>query len=55
MEKKQSSLIFTLVLLYAAVTIILSLGFGIDIAGWWAVPLYNGIAAVVQGIFGLFH
>lgn len=55
MKKEQSSLVFKLVLLYAALTFILGLGFGIDIAGWWAKPVYEGISAVIHGITGLFH
>lgn len=53
-EKKQSSLIFKLVLLYAALTVIFGLGFGIDIAGWWALPLYKGLASVIHALPGLF-
>jgi hypothetical protein len=55
MKDKQSSLVFQLVLLYAALTVILGLGFGIDIAGWWAVPVYEGLSAVVNGFLSLFH
>lgn len=55
MKDNQSSLVFKLVLLYAALSIILGLGFGIDIAGWWAVPVYEGVSAVINGITGLFH
>lgn len=55
MQGKQSSLVFILVLLYAALTIILGLGFGIDIASWWAVPIYEGLSSVVRGIINLFH
>jgi hypothetical protein len=55
MNKKQSSLIFQLVLLYGALTIILALGFGIDIAGWWARPVYRGIATVIHALIGLFN
>jgi hypothetical protein len=55
MKDKQSSLVFKLVLLYAALSIILGLGFGIDIAGWWADPVYAGLSAVINGILGLFH
>jgi hypothetical protein len=53
MKKQQSSLIFQLLLLYAALSIILGVGFGIDIAGWWAIPLYNGLSALVKGFFAL--
>jgi hypothetical protein len=55
MEAKQSSLVFKLVLLYAALTVILGLAFGIDIAGWWANPVYNGLSAVINGLLTLFH
>jgi hypothetical protein len=55
MKDNQSSLVFKLVLLYSALSIILGLGFGIDIAGWWAVPVYDGLSVVVNGITGLFH
>lgn len=55
MKDKQSSLAFKLVLLYAALSIILDLGFGIDIVGWWAIPVYEGLAAVINGIAGWFH
>jgi hypothetical protein len=54
-DKNQSSFIFKLVLLYAALTIILGLGFGIDIAGWWALPAYEGLSTAVQGVLGLFR
>ena len=55
MKDNQSSLVFKLVLLYAALTVILGLGFGIDIAGWWAIPVYNGLSAIIHGLTGLFH
>lgn len=55
MKDNQSSLLFKLVLLYAALTVILGLGFNIDIAGWWAVPAYEGLTSVVRGFFGLFR
>ena len=55
MKDKQTPLIFMLVLLYAALTAILGLGFGIDIAGWWAVPAYDGLSAVINGFLSLFH
>lgn len=55
MKDKQSSLVFQLVLLYAALTVILGLGFGIDIAGWWAVPAYDGLSAAVHAVIGLFR
>lgn len=55
MKDKESSLAFKLVLLYAALTVILGLGFGIDIAGWWAVPLYNGLSEALHSLFALFH
>jgi len=52
MKDNQSSLVFKLVLLYAALSIILGLGFGIDIAGWWAIPVYEGLSAFINGIIG---
>lgn len=52
MKDNQSSLAFKLVLLYAALTVILGLGFGIDIAGWWAIPVYHGLSSVIHGIIG---
>jgi hypothetical protein len=55
MKDHQSSLVFRLVLLYAAVSIILGFGFGIDIAGWWALPVYNGISTVIHAFTGLFR
>lgn len=55
MKDKESSLIFKLVLLYAALTVILGLGFDIDIAGWWAEPVYAVLSAVVNGFLGLFR
>lgn len=55
MKDKQSSLVFKLVLLYAALTVILGLGFGIDIAGWWAIPAYDGLSATVHAFLGLFR
>lgn len=55
MKDAQSSLVFKLVLLYAALFVILRLGFGIDIAGWWAIPIYNGLSDVVHGIIGIFR
>lgn len=55
MKDHQSSLVFQLVLLYAALSIILALGFGIDIAGWWAIPIYDGLSAVIHAIIGLFR
>lgn len=55
MKNNQSSLIFQLILLYAALSVVLGLGFGIDIAGWWARSVYEGISAVINGIMGLFH
>ena len=55
MTDKQSSLVFKLVLLYAVLTAILGLGFGVDIAGWWAKPLYEGLSAVINGVLALFH
>lgn len=55
MKDNQSSLVFKLVLLYAALSVILALGFGIDIAGWWAFPVYEGLAAAINGITGWFH
>lgn len=55
MKDKQSSLVFHLVLLYAALSVILGLGFGIDIAGWWAVPMYEGLSAAVHAVLGLFR
>ena len=55
MKDTQSSLIFKLVLLYAALSIILGLGFGVDIAGWWAIPAYEALSALINGILGLFH
>lgn len=54
MKDNQSSLVFKLVLLYAVLSIILGLGFGIDIAGWWAIPVYEGLSAAVHAIIGLF-
>ena len=55
MKDSQSSLAFKLVLLYAALSIILGLGFGIDIAGWWAIPVYEGLSTVVNGFLDLFR
>lgn len=55
MKKEQSSLAFKLVLLYAALTVIFGLGFGIDIAGWWAAPVYDGLSALVNSFVNLFH
>jgi hypothetical protein len=55
MNKKPSSLVFKLVLLYAALTIVLGLAFGIDLAGWWAKPVYNGLSTVINGLLGLFQ
>lgn len=55
MKDKPSSLVFKLVLLYAALSIILGLGFGIDIAGWWAIPVYEGLSVVMHTLFGLFY
>lgn len=55
MKKGQSSLLFKLVLLYAALVVVLGFGFGVDIAGWWAIPAYEGLSAIVNAIMGLFH
>ena len=55
MKDKQSSLIFIVVLLYAALTIVMGLGFGIDIAGWWALPVYEGLSSIIHGITGFFR
>ena len=55
MKDNQSSLVFKLVLLYAALSIILGLGFGIDIAGWWAIPVYEGLSTFLNGLFGMFR
>ncbi len=55
MKGSQSSLVFKLVLLYAALSVILVLGLGIDIAGWWAIPVYEGLVALINGITGWFH
>lgn len=55
MQRNQSSLVFKLVLLYAALSIILGFGFGIDIAGWWAIPAYETLSAIINGIIKLFH
>lgn len=55
MKGAQSSLAFKLVLLYAALTVILGVGFGLDIAGWWAIPVYEAFSSLVKGILGLFR
>lgn len=55
MKANQSSLIFKLVLLYAGITTVLLLGFGIDIAGWWAIPVYDGLSKIINGILALIH
>lgn len=55
MKGSQSSLAFKFVLLYAALSIILAISFGIDISGWWAIPVYESLGVVIKGIVGMFH
>lgn len=55
MKDSQSSLVFKMVLLYASLAVILGLGFGIDIAGWWALPVYDGLSAFIHGLIALFR